>query len=281
MSEILLLNPRRKAKTRRKKKAAAKKAAAKKRTARKRPVRRTKRAGISAKRKGASMATRKRRKTTKRRAPRRNPSRRRRRNPKRIVRRASSAVKGLNFKTALKNIPIHTLGMLAAKWAAKKFGTAASETDPASWNYASYLKGSAGAALAAFIANVIKPGTGQRVLEGGMSLMLYKLAQNELIASNAFWAGQFGEADYQYDRVPGAIEENEAGESYILGEDYQWYPLEGYGEVYDRQGVGGELVEPGPLGYAGALVAPGPLGYGADESEANLNSLYTNSFLRR
>jgi hypothetical protein len=277
MSEILLLNPRRKAKTRRKKKAAAKK-----RTARKRPVRRTKRAGISAKRKGASMATRKRRKTTKRRAPRRNPSRRRRRrNPKRIVRRASSAVKGLNFKTALKNVPVHTLGMMAAKWAAKKFGTAASETDPGSWNYASYLKGSAGAALAAFIANVVKPGTGQRVLEGGLSLMLYKLAQNELIAGNAFWSGQLGEADYQYDRVPGAIEENEAGESYILGEDYQWYPLEGYGEVYDRQGVGGELVEPGPLGYAGALVAPGPLGYGADESEANLNSLYTNSFLRR
>jgi hypothetical protein len=275
MSEILLLNPRRKAKkTRRKKKAAAKK-----RTTRKRPVRRTKRAGTSARKGAYSMATRKRRKTSKRRAPRRNPSRRRRRNPRRIVRRASSAVKGLNFKMALKNIPVHTLGMLAAKWAAKKFGTAASETDPGSWNYASYLKGSAGAALAAFIANVIKPGTGQRVLEGGLSLMLYKLAQNELIAGNTFWAGQFGETDYQYERVPGVVEENEAGEPYILGEDYQWYPLEGYGEGYDRM-MGGELVAPGPLGYAGELVAPGPLGYGA-ETEADLNSLYTNSFLRR
>lgn len=269
MSEILLLNPRRKAKTRRKKKTAAKK-----RTARKRPVRRTKRAGISAKRKGATSMAKRRRKTTKRRAPRRNPSRRRRRNPRRIVRRASSAVKGLNFKSALKNIPVHTLGMLAAKWAAKKFGTAASETDPGSWNYASYLKGSAGAALAAFIANVVKPGTGQRVLEGGLSLMLYKLAQNELIAGNAFWAGQFGEAEYEYERVPGVVEENEAGEPYILGEDYRWYPLEGYGAEDSA------LVAPGPLGYAGELVAPGPLGYGAD-SEADLSSLYTQSFLRR
>jgi hypothetical protein len=267
MSEILLLNPRRKAKTRRKKKAA-------KRTARKRPVRRTKRAGTSARKGAYSMATRKRRKTSKRRAPRRNPSRRRRRNPRRIVRRASSAVRGLNFKAALKNIPVHTLGMLSAKWAAKKFGTAASETDPGSWNYASYLKGSAGAALAAFIANVIKPGTGQRVLEGGLSLMLYKLAQNELIAGNAFWSGQFGETDYQYERVPGVVEENEAGEPYILGEDYQWYPLEGH------VGEDSALVAPGPLGYAGELVAPGPLGYGA-ESEEDLNSLYTRSFLRR
>lgn len=267
MSEILLLNPRRKAKTRRKK-------TAKKRTTKKRTVRRTtKRAGMSAKRKGASMATRKRRKTSKRRAPRRNPSRRRRRNPRRIVRRASSAVRGLNFKAALKNIPVHTLGMLAAKWAAKKFGTAASETDPGTWNYASYLKGSAGAALAAFIANVVKPGTGQRVLEGGLSLMLYKLAQNELIAGNAFWAGQFGEAEYEYERVPGVVEENEAGEPYILGEDYRWYPLEGYGADDSA------LVAPGPLGYAGELVAPGPLGYGADEAE--LSDLYTQSFLRR
>jgi hypothetical protein len=268
MSEILLLNPRRKAKTRRRKK----KTAGKKRTARKRPVRRTKRAGTSARKGAYSMATRKRRKTSKRRAPRRNPSRRRRRNPRRIVRRASSAVKGLNFKMALKNIPVHTLGMLAAKWAAKKFGTAASETDPGSWNYASYLKGSAGAALGAFIANVIKPGTGQRVLEGGLSLMLYKLAQNELIAGNTFWAGQFGETDYQ--RVPGVVEENEAGEPYILGEDYQWYPLEGYGAEDSA------LVAPGSLGYAGELVAPGALGYGA-ESEADLTSMYTQSFLRR
>jgi hypothetical protein len=274
MSEILLLNPRRKAKTRRRKK----KTAAKKRTARKRPVRRTKRAGTSARKGAYSMATRKRRKTSKRRAPRRNPSRRRRRNPRRIVRRASSAVKGLNFKTALKNIPVHTLGMLAAKWAAKKFGTAASETDPASWNYASYLKGAAGSALAAFLANVIKPGTGQRVLEGGMSLMLYKLAQNELIVGNTFWSGQFGETEYEYERVPGVVEENEAGEPYILGEDYKWYPLEGYGEGYDRMMGGDALVQPGALGYAGELVAPGALGA---ESEADLTSMYTQSFLRR
>lgn len=222
------------------------------------------------------MAKRRKRRTTKRRAPRRNPARRR--TTRRVARRASGAFHGLNFKSALKNIPMNTLGMFAAKWAAKRFGEAATEGDPASWNYASYLKGALGAAGAGFLANMMRRGTGQRVLEGGMSLMLYKLVQNELIqGSGGWWEGQLG-ADDDYERVPGTVEANSAGEYYVLGEDYQWRPIDGADDYrMEPEGLYGDtLVEPGPLGLGDALVEPGPLGASVD-----VDQLYSRSFLRR
>lgn len=217
------------------------------------------------------MAKRK-RKTTTRRAPRRNPSRARaRRAGRAVARRAGASFAGLNFKSALKGIPLNTIGMFAAKWAAKRFGDAASETDPSTWNYASYLKGAAGAAMAGFLANMVKRGSGQRVLEGGMSLMLYKLVQNELVANNEFWSGQLGAGEERY---PGVIEENSAGEPYILGEDYQWRPLEGADDYRMNEMYGDSLVSPGAMG--GALVEPGPLG-----ASSEIDALYGRSFLRR
>lgn len=169
---------------------------------------------------------------------------------------------------------MNTLGMFAAKWAAKRFGDPASETDPGSWNYASYLKGALGAAAAGFMANALKRGSGQKVLEGGMSLMLYKLVQNELIAGSSFWSGQFG-AD---ERVPGVVEYNSEGEPFLLGEDYQWYPMDGEEDDYrmlpDAGMYGESLVEPGPLGDA--MTEPGPLGFGAD-----VDDLYRKAFTRR
>jgi hypothetical protein len=238
------------------------------------------------------MAKRRRRRTTTtttRRAPRRNPSRARRAR-RAVARRAGGALGGLNFKQALKSVPLNTLGMLAAKWAAKRFGEAASETDPATWNYASYLKGAAGAAAAGFLANMIKRGTGQRVLEGGMALMLYKLFQNEVVPGREWLTNQFG-ADTG--REPGVIESNSAGEPFILGEDYQWYPLNGADDYRMEPGyeaapllgesipgydtyMGDALTAPGPLGFGDALTAPGPLGFGSD-----MDDMYRNTFLRR
>lgn len=274
MKEILLLNPSKRRRTKRR--------ATKKRTTKKRRAKKTRKTVTKAKtvtrknparkraaRKGVSMPRKRRAK----RRIRRNPSRTRR-VARRAGTRARSAFGGLNFKTALKNIPLNTVGMFAAKWAAKRFGEAATETDPATWNYASYLKGAAGAAGAGFLMNMIKPGTGQRVLEGGMSLMLYKLMQNELISGSTFWSGQLG-ADEGYQ--PGDIETDSAGEPYILGYDNQWYPMDGADDYRMTEGggmYGGQLVTPGPLGDA--LLTPGPLG----ASEA-VDSMYKASFLRR
>lgn len=283
--EILLLNGRRKRRTTKKrttkkrtsKKRATRKTLARKRPAKRRTVRKTARKRtvarrVTAKTKGASTMARRRKRTVKRRAPRRNPTRTRR-TRRAVTRRSASSFAGLNFKTALKGIPLNTIGMFAAKWAAKRFGEAALETDPNSWNYASYLKGAAGAAVAGFLANMVKRGSGQKVLEGGMSLMLYKLVQNELVAGNSFWSGQLGAAN---DRVPGVIEENSAGEPFILGEDYQWYPMDGADDdrIDSYEMYGNALTEPGPLGFGDALTAPGPLG-------ADLDDIYARNYLNR
>ena len=45
---------------------------------------------------------------------------------------------GISCKIALKEqVPIQ-IGMLAAQWAAKRFGPDASELDPTTWSWASY-----------------------------------------------------------------------------------------------------------------------------------------------
>lgn len=207
----------------------------------------------------------KRRTTIKRRAPRRNPSRTRRAG-RSVRRRASGALGGLNVKTALKGIPLNALGMFAAKWLAKKWGPAATETDPSSWNWSSYLKGAGGAVAAGFLANMVKPGSGQKVLEGGLAFMAFKIVENEFIAGKPNWEAQLGGVS---ERVPGSIETNSAGEPFVLGDDGEWYPMEGaedYNYVLGEEEpyLYGEnaLVPPGPLGNA--LVEPGPLGFGED-----------------
>jgi hypothetical protein len=186
--------------------------------------------------------------------------------------------------------------MLAAKWAAKRFGTPATETDPTSWNAASFIKGALGAFGGGLIANMIKPGSGHAVLRGGLTLMAFKLLENKAIINSPFWNAQFGDETMGAERVPGVIEYNGAGEPFVLGEDYQWKPLSAADDY--RAGAdmyGDALVAPGPLGYLGeepvvmgaetmygdALVAPGPLGYYGEEPVVMGADMSGRSFLRR
>jgi hypothetical protein len=271
MKEILLLNPskRRKRRATKKRKTTRKRATKKRTTVRRKATRNP--ARTMAATKGTMMAKKRRKKSATRRIRRRNPTSRRR-IARRVGSRAGGAFAGLNFKSALKNIPMNTFGMFAAKWAAKRFGQPATETDPSSWNYASYLKGAAGAAAAGFLANMLRRGTGQRVLEGGMSLMLYKLIQNELIPNSPFWTAQLG-ADAEGGYSPGDVETDAEGEPYILGDDLQWYPLTGASNTGMYGAGGGALVTPGPLGDA--LLTPGPLGATQDIDNMMLRSFLT------
>jgi hypothetical protein len=144
--------------------------------------------------------------------------------------------------------------MFGSKWLAKRFGGGAMESDPESWTWKTYLQGGLGAAAAAYVMQMIKPGSGQRVLEGGLNLMVYEILQNELIAGNEWATGQFGaEDDEMYSYEPGDVEEDETGKSYLLGEDYQWKPLpemsvQGMGSVLEPVGPLGQLEPVGPLG---------------------------------
>lgn len=269
MSEILLLNPRRK---RRK--------TTTKRTTSKRRNPRIRRRRKSAQKRSISMAAtiprKRRRRTYRKRAttPRQNPTRRGGRG-RAIARRAKGAIGGLNFKQALKDVPVQTLGMFAATWAAKLGSPDATQTDPESWDYSSYLKGAAGAAVAGIALNFAKPGAGQKVLVGGLSLMLFKLVQNELIPKSEWATNQFGQDEGQQYQ-PGDVEVNSAQEPFILGQDMQWHPM--YDSARDQPMLGDEgILQPvGPLGaLSDALETPGRLGFGQSTRAAFERSLFS------
>lgn len=208
------------------------------------------------------------------------PKRRRRSNPSRsrkIARRASSAVAksfmGLNFRKALSDMPMTQIGMFAAKWAAKRLDPDATETDPTSWNYSSYVKGALGGVAAAMLMNTAKRGSGQTVLNGALNLMMYKALQNELIGKSDWAKEQFGADDDDY--VPdeylltGQDDDIYDDDVMLLGTDQDPYMYAEDGSIvpatddYRMQmpevEMGGPLQPVGPLGED-ILQPVGPLG---------------------
>lgn len=199
-------------------------------------------------RKGKSMP--KKRKAARKPARRKNPSRKRRKNPSRARRAGRRMTSGLSIRTALKDqVPIQ-IGMLASQWAAKRFGPEASELDPATWGVSSYVKGAAGAFAAGMIANLIRPGFGQKVLTGGLAHVTHKLVRNKLVESNPTLIAQFGEDEegiyVDDDGTPYAAS---GGEYLPLDEEHRMLPS---GSV-----MGDSIVEASPLGQ---LEPVGPLG---------------------
>lgn len=214
----------------------------------------------------------KRRKTTiKKRRVYKNPARRRRSNPSSAASRVRATLGGMNFKSALKNMLPIQIGMFATKWAVKRFSDEfnASLGDPASWNWASYLKGVVGAVGAGMAVNMVKPGYGQKVFEGGINYLAFQLIENKVIAPSEWASGQFGAETYIPDEYldgtgadvsykPGDIESGPDGRAYLLGDDLQWRPAEG-----GYAGMGDTLQPVGPLGSS--LAPVGPLGDPLDE----------------
>jgi hypothetical protein len=184
---------------------------------------------------------------------RRNPS-----SPKRsYARRAASRLtSGLSIKAALKDqVPIQ-IGMLASQWAAKRWGTDASELDAASWNWASYAKGAGGAFLAGMAANMIKPGLGQKVLTGGLAHIVHRIVRNEIIEKSEWGTQQFGSGEQGegiYVDEDGTPYSTSGGEFLPLDEQHRMLPS---GSV-----MGDSVVPAGPLGY-GQIEPVGPLGEG-------------------
>jgi len=277
MNEVLLINPRKKKRvvkrrakkktattaTKRRRRPTIRKRSARKTTTKRRAPAKRAAARTTTKRKVATMAKRRKRTTTRRKArPRRNPSSVKR-YARRAARRSSSALRGLNFKGALKNVAYYQVGMFGSKWLAKRFGGGASEIDPESWGWKEYLQGALGAVATGFLAQMVKPGSGQKVMEGGLSLMVYEMIQNELITGNEWAASQFGEEEDYYGYVPGDVEQDETGRSYLLGEDQQWHELPesvqgSYGSLEPVGPLGSTLEPVGPLGST--LEPVGPLG---------------------
>ncbi|MDD5547235.1 MAG: hypothetical protein PHO67_08800 [Candidatus Omnitrophica bacterium] len=200
---------------------------------------------------------------------------------RRYARRAGGRLfAGLNVKSAIhEGIPM-LLGMFAAKLGARKFG-GGTETDPTTWSWGTYLKAGAGAFAGAFAANLIRPGMGQRVLNGGLAFVLFKLVENELVTKSPKAQEWFGAPEdalegYGYFGAdPNVLQLDGEGTPWMMSDDGQMLPLDerhrmGLGESWDGedtdlpelQGTWGEaLVSRGRLGGFGeALVTPGRLG---------------------
>lgn len=211
--------------------------------------------------KGKSMPEKKKKSPPKKR-PAKNPAKGKKL-AKKAARSVAKSFMGLNFGKALKDAPMIQVGMFASTWAAKRFGPAASQTDPASWEWSSYLKGAAGGTVAAMLANAVKRGSGQKVLEGALNIMIFKALQNEVIAGSDWATAQFGEAE---DWTDLSQDEYIPTEYLLTGTDDEPYAYDDEGNMYpadDRHRLpevsGGVLEPPGPLGND-ALEPVGPLG---------------------
>lgn len=160
--------------------------------------------------------------------------------------RARGAIFGLKFREALSGMLPTQIGMWATKWTAKRFSdeNRADVADPASWNYASYIKGALGGIASAIALNMVRPGLGQKALEGSLNLITFFALRNEVIEGNEWATNQFGEGedtnylpesaeDIVYDGADGPV---------FLGEDGEWYPAD------DRHRLGAGLEPVGPLG---------------------------------
>jgi len=216
------------------------------------------------------MARKRRRTTKKRRSYKRNPS------PKRkTARRARATVGrmfgGLSFKKALANMPATQIGMWAAKKAARSFifGDAtnyATENDAGSWNWASYVKGSLGGVGAALLVNMLKPGMGQKVLEGAANLMVYKALMNEVVYKSETLTAHFGADEDADEYSPEEYLLTGANDDWFLGTDGGMYPTNDMYRLPEASMDGNAIVPVGPLGDV--LTPVGPLGYYGDIEEA-------------
>jgi hypothetical protein len=182
---------------------------------------------------------------------------------KRASRAISKSVLGLNFKKVFAELPYTQAGMFSAAWAKKRLGGTATETDPESWDWSSYLKASLGPVALAMLINSFKRGKGQLVLAGGLNYVVFKAIQNELVAGSDWASGQFGaEEDWT---VLGQDDDDYIPTEYLMtGTDENPYAYDESGNMYpadDRHRlpeVSGVLE---PVTSLGDVLEPvGPLG---------------------
>lgn len=234
--------------------------AAKKKKKRAKPAKKA--ASKTAPKKGKTMAKKRKGKKP---GPKKNPVKKRGARRKGLAKRAGSSVRrsftGLNFRAASKNIIPTQLGMFAAVWGAKRFpgfGGEATQTNPESWGYQSYIKGSITGVLAGMAANVVKSGSGQKVLEGALNLMVFELIQNEFVQGSEWASGQFGQDGEYFPQEYLMTGTDEYPQMY--GQDGNVYPADERHRLPEVEMEGMRFAPVGPLGGSGALRQVGPLG---------------------
>jgi len=248
--------------------------------------RRKKRTGKKAKKPEVmNMEGVKRRKRSRRRKVRRNPAPRPaskwRGRARRAVSHARGFLGGTGIGGALRSLFPLTIGAMAAKIAQRKFGDKTSEDG--NWTWKDYMLAAVGTGVVGLGSRYllkINPATSQKVIEGGLLLIAYKIITNELAPMNSTvkeWIGGpdegvpigymgADEGSWQGFSI-GDLYEDAYGRTFMLAEDGSWQNVAeddrmmGAGEEY------GSLVPPGAYGQDaygqdayGDLVPPGRMG---------------------
>ena len=195
----------------------------------------------------------------------RNPPKKKRR-IRRVARGIGQNIMGINVMGALKNsIPI-TGGMLAAKFAAKQFADGGAEGDNWTWqNYGMGLLGGFVAAAATQAVFRAPKATGQKVMEGAISLMMYKGFVNEIAPMNdrldSWFSGDEENNNYLgQDEGWAEIGDVWQGDDvdYIQGADAHWRPVDESHRL-PATTMGDELVPVDPtMGFGDELVPVDP-----------------------
>lgn len=243
--KILALNPRPKKRKAATKKKTTRKSATKKKPARKNPAK-----------KGKTMAKKK-TKTKKRRGPaKRGKGRSRRRaytrNPS-----AKGFLSGTSIPTAVRSMLPMTAGALLAKVSQKRFGDKTAEDG--NWTWKDYVAGGLGALVGSLASRHLLKATAatqQKVLEGGLLILTFKLITQEVVPMSTTAMEWLGEDGNSY--TVGDVYRTEAGEQYKLGSNGQWEYLPANTGAQFQQGgyIGGNepVSRPGRLG--GSPVVP-------------------------
>lgn len=215
---------------------------------------------------------------------RRNPTMSAPKNRRTWRKRAASTARGLigslqplqTVKLAAQNL----VGMLIVQFASRKFGGDSPGGSKDNWSKRNYLFGLLGAAAGAALADLVKKGTGKHVLQGGLALIGYQLFVNEIAPQTPFLANNFGEdnllgfSGYGADSTnysPGDLALGDDGRQYLAGDDGYFRPVDESHRLMSGEdallGFGEELVSPGRLGgfdgydgFGEEMITPGRLG---------------------
>lgn len=199
--------------------------------------------------------------------------------PKRTrARRAAAAVGrglgALGIGAALRSMLPMVAGALAAKLGQKKFGSGKDEDAGGGWEWKDYLIGGLGALAASMLSRHVmrsNPATAQKVLEGGLLILAFKLVTQEIVPMSDTakgWLGDNAQAAPGYE--VGDLAEGADGQTYVLGSDWRWRPVDAGNRLLgaaddDDFTISDALVSPGRLGadeydFSDSLVSPGRLG---------------------
>ncbi|MDJ0766293.1 MAG: hypothetical protein QNJ97_25155 [Myxococcota bacterium] len=190
------------------------------------------------------------------------------RNPRKSVakttyRRAKSALEKVNLAASLKKQPALVGGIFAAKFGANKFSDSGGDLED--WDMKAYLGAGLGAYVGGLLAENIKAGAGQKVLDAGLAYTLFKALRNELIGRSEWATKHFGQdelhPDYyegeEYDQ-PGDVLVGRSGERLVLTDD-------GWREMDESDRMMGQAVVPASP-VLGQAVVPADARLGADDS---------------